>query len=107
MGMAGIFAVSLLIFTGCSSSVNQTGKSIANTNASQSKGAYNSPNASVSSSKAKNISDNDLLNEATKDSNVEVDSADIQVPQLDSSDIDTLLNDNNDVSNIPSHISIK
>lgn len=104
--LLGLLIVTTLLFTGCSNS----GKSANNFNKN------NTPQTATSvadsgSPKAenneKNITDSDLLKTADEDSTTQLDSIDDNSKQLSSDEIDSLLNDNSDINNIPTNYSVK
>lgn len=89
-----IITITTLLFTGCSND-RKTAES--------SKGGINS----TINKDAKNITDSDLINSAEEDSSTQLESLDTQSQQLSSDEIDSLLDDNNDLNNIPSNFSAK
>jgi len=96
-----LFTIGALLFAGCSSS----GKSI--NNPSQDSTVQATVNTSTIKSNVKDITDSDLLKSADEDSTTQLDSADDNSKELTSDEIDTLLNDNSDIDNIPSNYKVK
>lgn len=94
--LAAALAVTALLAAGCSNN-----RSIANNSKE-----VNTP--SVTSKNTKNVNDSEIINSSGQDSSAQLDSIDDdQLQELNSDELDTLLNDNNDLSSIPSSFSVK
>lgn len=104
LGIIVVVFAAMLIFTGCSSSGDTASKNKTITNHSS---PISGQDTSFLKNKGKSVTDSELLNADKEDSTVNMDSLDIQVPQLSADDINTLLNDNNDVNNIPANMNVK
>lgn len=102
VGVISIMTAAALLLTGCANG----GRRI---KGNKQQAAVTSSAGSTSAVKkdAKNITDSDLINSAAEDEDVQLDSVDDQSQQLNSDEIDTLLNDNSDLNNIPSSFSVK
>lgn len=88
LAIAVLLSVTMLLSSGCSDIVKT---------ASTAKGG------NISSS----VSDNDLINSDRQDSSPQLDSIDDQVQDLSQDELNSLLNDNSDLNNIPSSIDLK
>ena len=102
VGVSSIMTAAALLLTGCSNG----GRRIKN-NKQQAAVTSSAGSTSAVKKDAKNITDSDLINSAAEDEDVQLDSVDDQSQQLNSDEIDTLLNDNSDLNNIPSSFSVK
>lgn len=100
LGIIGTLTASALLFSGCSKvSSSLEGANIQKSSAvSDTSSSYKIP---------KNITDKELMKEADGDSSVQLDSVDNQSQQLTTDEINSLLNDNNDLNNVPSTINVK
>lgn len=113
VGIVCIFTITTLLFAGCSnrgtrannlkevSSTHQTSNVSTKYNTSTMGG-----NTTINKD-AKDITDSDLINSEAEDTSIQLDSLDTQAYQLSTDEIDSLLNDNSDLQNIPSNFSVK
>jgi hypothetical protein len=89
-----LLIITSLLFAGCSNGTKTSTDGKAGTN-----NATSTTGASTISKDAKTINDSDLMNSATSDSTVQLDSVDDPTQQLSSDEIDALLNDKTISSN--------
>lgn len=104
LGLATILTITTLLFSGCSNSVSNTKDSSRSNNSS-----LTSNNSAIIKKDVKKINDNDLMNSGNEDSSAQLDSIDDSSQQLSAEDIDSLLDDNNDlnINDLPSNFSVK
>lgn len=102
VGIISILTVTALLFSGCANGARRI-----RNNKQQTTAASTAGSTSAVKKDAKSITDSDLINSAAEDEDVQLDSMDDQSQQLSSDEIDTLLNDNSDLNNIPSGFSVK
>lgn len=97
-----ILIITSLLFAGCSNGTKTSTDGKAGTNNTTS-----TTGDSTINKDAKNINDSDLINSATSDSTVQLDSVDNPTQQLSSDEIDALLNDNSGLYNVPTNFTAK
>lgn len=116
VGMICILTITTLLFVGCSNGSKgaNNSKGVNNTQQTSTTVAPGSNSTiadlgsnSTTNKDAKNITDIDLMNSAKEDSSVQLDSVDTEAQQLSSEEIDSLLNDNSGLNNIPTNFSAK
>lgn len=100
-------ALMAMLLTGCASKQKVSSDLKAKNNIYQSSNASNANTVSSINKDAKSISDNDLLKSANEDSTTQLDSVDGQSQELNSDEINSLLNENTDLKNISSSFSVK
>lgn len=105
--LAGILTLTTLLFAGCSSGGNTANKLMEGDKTNQTSNASAVKSTSAINKDPKKITDSDLLNSDSKDSTVQLDPVDGESQQLSSDEIDTLLNENNDLNDIPSNFNVK
>lgn len=116
VGMICILTITTLLFAGCSNGskgannskgVNNTQQTSTTVAPSSNSTIADTGSNSTTNKDAKNITDVDLMNSAKEDSSVQLDSVDTESQQLSSEEIDSLLNDNSGLNNIPTNFNTK
>ena len=107
VGMICILTITTLLFVGCSNGSKGANNSKGVNNTQQTSTTVAPGSNSTTNKDAKNITDIDLMNSAKEDSSVQLDSVDTEAQQLSSEEIDSLLNDNSGLNNIPTNFSAK
>ncbi|MDP4144912.1 MAG: hypothetical protein Q8936_10605 [Bacillota bacterium] len=99
LGLMIMMTISALLFSGCS-----MGGRLANRVQKRTVSEQNNNNSAqgntVVRKNLKDVTDEDLLNASSDDSSTQLDSIDNQADQLNSDDLDTLLNDSSDIDNL-------
>lgn len=105
--LTSILAIIVLLFAGCSNRTKAENNLRGVNSKLQTSVISKNSNTSVLNKDSKNITDEDLLNSANEDSTSQLDSLDAQDQNLTTDEINILLNDNNDLKNMPSNFSVK
>ena len=102
-----LFTIVALLFTGCSKMGKNANNLRSENNSTQTSNPTTDGSTSTTKTNAKTITDSDLLKTVSEDSTVELDSVYDNSQELSKDEIDTLLNDNNDLDNLPSNYNVK
>lgn len=106
LGIVSTLTIIALLLTGCASKQKVSSALKAENTTYQS--SNTSANNTLTTNKdIKSITDEDLLKSAGQDSSTQLDSVDSQSEQLNSDEINALLNENTDLKNISSSFSVK
>ena len=107
LAIVSILTIAALLFTGCSNVERRADKLKRGNITKQNSNTSSAGNNTTLKKDARNITDNDLINSAMEDSSVQLDSLDDFTGQMNSDELDLLLNDNSDLNNIPSNFSVQ
>lgn len=107
LGIVSTLTLTALLFTGCANKQKVSSALKSENTTYQSSNTSNANTTSSINKDAKSISDNDLLKSASEDSATQLDSFDSQSQELNSDEINSLLNEGNDLKNISSSFSVK
>lgn len=107
IGAISVLTIAALMFTGCGRLRNKIKEVRANNTTQQSSKANKEDSAATAGKDAKNISDSDLMKSEAEDEGVQLDSAEDVSQQLSSEELDTLLNDKDELSDIPTSFNVK
>jgi hypothetical protein len=107
VGMICILAITTLLFVGCSNDSKGSSNLKGVSNAQKTSTNVAPGSNSIIDKEAKNTRDRDLITSAGEDSPIQLDSLETEAQGLSSEEIDSLLNDNSELNNIPTNFNVK